>query len=264
MKRRIFLYSATAGLVGLLGSISVPAFLRKDKQMLTIKKSNDRGYADHGWLKSRHTFSFADYYNPEAMGFGPLRVINEDRIAGGTGFPTHGHRDMEIISYVVKGALKHKDSQGNETSILPGEVQRMSAGTGVAHSEYNKQTDDETHFFQIWIQPSQKGLPFSYGQKSFEEDLKKKDLVLVISPDGREGSIAINQDANLYLSKLEANKQVEFTPKAGRHTWVQVVRGPVTVNGEQLEVGDSISTSDTTALKISAAAEGEVMLFDLA
>ena len=232
--------------------------------MLTVLRSHERGLADHGWLKSRHTFSFADYYNPEQMGFRALRVINEDRIAGGTGFPTHGHRDMEIISYVVKGALEHKDSQGNATTILPGEVQRMSAGTGVAHSEYNKQADDETHFFQIWIQPSQKGLPFGYGQKSFEADLKTKDMVLVISPDGRDGSIAINQDANLYISKLQAGKNVEFATKPGRHTWIQVVRGPVQVNGESLAVGDAVKTSDEQLLKISATGEGEIMLFDMA
>lgn len=232
--------------------------------MLTVLRSNERGLADHGWLKSRHTFSFADYYNPKQMGFRALRVINEDRIAGGTGFPTHGHRDMEIISYVVKGALEHKDSQGNATTILPGEVQRMSAGTGVAHSEYNKQSDDETHFFQIWIQPSQKGLPFGYGQKSFEADLKSKDMVLVISPDGRDGSIAINQDANLYISKLQAGKNVEFKTQPGRHTWLQVVRGPINVNGETLEVGDAVSTSDEKTLKVTANGEGEFMLFDLA
>lgn len=265
--RRKFLYGLTALPVTWFGHkylTSQTAQAGTGDSMLTILRSNERGLADHGWLKSRHTFSFADYYNPQQMGFRSLRVINEDRIAGGTGFPTHGHRDMEIISYVVKGALEHKDSQGNATTILPGEVQRMSAGTGVAHSEYNKQAGDETHFFQIWIQPAQKGLPFGYGQKSFEDDLKNKDIVLVISQDGREGSIAINQDANLYISKLNSTKTVEFTTKPGRHTWLQVVKGPVNVNGETLEVGDAISTSDEKSLKISATGEGEFMLFDLA
>lgn len=232
--------------------------------MLTLRKSSDRGLADHGWLKSRHTFSFANYHDPAHMGFRALRVINEDRIAGGSGFDTHPHRDMEIISYVAKGALVHKDSMGNEAVIRPGEVQRMSAGTGVAHSEYNYEKGSETHFFQIWILPNRRGDAPGYGQKSFEAELKNKKLVLTVSPDGRDGSIAITQDVNLYISKMTAGDEISFELRPGRHAWVQVVKGKVAVNGVDLEAGDGLSASEEKQLSIRAVQEAEILLFDLA
>ena len=240
------------------------AATKKGDNMFTILKSENRGNADHGWLKSRHTFSFADYYNPQYMSFRNLRVINEDRIAGGTGFGMHGHKDMEIISYVVSGALSHADSTGNKTVIRPGEVQRMSAGTGVAHSENNTNENEDAHFFQIWITPNKTGAPFSYGQKSFEEDIKNKDMVLVISETGRDGSISINQDADLYISNLKKDKAVDFIINSGRHVWIQMVRGSIDVNGEQIKTGDGLRTSKEQLLKIKALDDSEYMLFDLA
>ncbi|WP_373998054.1 pirin family protein [Bdellovibrio bacteriovorus] len=232
--------------------------------MFELRKSNERGFADHGWLKSRHTFSFADYYDPEHMGFRALRVINEDRIDGGSGFGMHGHRDMEIISYVVKGALEHKDSKGNVAVIKPGDVQRMSAGAGVMHSEYNKSPDTETHFFQIWILPDRHGTEFGYGQKSFEEDLNSKDMVLVISKEGREGSISINQDADLYISRMKAGKNLEFKMRPSRHVWIQAIKGQINVNGQTLEIGDALKISQEQVLNMSANQDSEFMLFDLA
>lgn len=232
--------------------------------MMVIRKSLDRGAADHGWLKSMHTFSFANYYDPKHMGFGPLRVINEDRIAGGTGFGTHPHRDMEIISYVVSGALEHQDSAGNKTVIRPGEVQRMSAGQGVKHSEYNYYKDQETHFFQIWILPDRPGTEFSYGQKSFEKDLNEKKLVLVISNDGRDGSISINQDADMYISRLQSGDSIRFEGRPARNVWLQVVKGQLTVNGQKVVAGDGLATQAEDALDISAGVDSEVILFDLA
>lgn len=232
--------------------------------MLQLRKSQDRGIANHGWLKSKHTFSFADYYDPEHMGFRSLRVINEDRIEGGSGFGAHPHRDMEIISYVVKGALEHKDSMGTQTIIKPGEVQRMSAGTGVVHSEYNAQPHDETHFFQIWIQPKTRGGNPGYGQKSFESDLNSKKLVLVISPDGRDGSISIKQDADMYISRLSKDDDLEFKVRPTRGAWVQVVSGNLTVNGKDLTTGDALSFQDEELLKFKANDNSEFILFDLA
>lgn len=232
--------------------------------MLDIRRSNERGYADHQWLKSNHTFSFADYYDPNHMGFRSLRVINEDRIEGGTGFGAHPHRDMEIISYVVKGALEHKDSTGTKAIIRPGEVQRMSAGSGVTHSEYNHQPDDETHFFQIWIMPKTRGGQAGYGQKSFEAELNSKKLVLVVSESGRDGSIDIKQDADLYISRLKSNEDLEFKLRKGRGAWVQIVRGQVNVNGEALEKGDAVSFSAEELLKFKANQDSEFLLFDLA
>jgi len=232
--------------------------------MLEIRKSTERGYADHQWLKSQHTFSFADYYDPKHMGFRSLRVINEDRIEGGTGFGAHPHRDMEIISYVVKGALEHKDSMGTKAIIRPGEVQRMSAGSGVTHSEYNHQPDDETHFFQIWIMPKTRGGQAGYGQKSFEADLNSKKLVLVVSQDGRDGSIDIKQDADLYISRLKASDEVEFKLREGRGAWVQMVRGQVVVNSQQLEKGDAVSFTAEELLTLKANQDSEFLLFDLA
>lgn len=232
--------------------------------MLQIRKSNERGLGDHGWLKSRHTFSFADYFDPQQMGFRALRVINEDRIAGGTGFGAHPHRDMEIISYVVKGALEHEDSMGNKTVIRPGEVQRMSAGTGVVHAEYNKMPGDETHFFQIWVMPQARGGTPGYGQKSFESDLAQKKLVHVISPDGRDGSIPIQQDADLFISRLKAGDDIEFPLRPGRGAWIQVVKGRIDVNGSEVTTGDGVAVSEENLLKLEAKDESELLLFDLA
>ncbi len=232
--------------------------------MLELRRSTDRGYADHQWLKSQHTFSFADYYDPKHMGFRSLRVINEDRIEGGTGFGAHPHHDMEIISYVVKGALEHKDSMGTKAIIRPGEVQRMSAGAGVVHSEYNHQADEETHFFQIWIMPKTRGGNAGYGQKSFEADLNSKKLVLVVSEDGRDGSIDVKQDADLYISRLKASEDLEFKLREGRGAWVQIVRGQVSVNGQTLEKGDAASFTAEELLKFKANQDSEFLLFDLA
>jgi len=231
--------------------------------MLTVKRSESRGLANHGWLKSRHTFSFADYYDPKNMNFGPLRVINEDRIDGGTGFGQHPHRDMEIISYVIDGALGHQDSMGNKTVILPGEVQRMSAGTGVVHSEQNESKDSPTHFLQIWIIPDQMMAKPGYGQKSFTEELKQKDLVLVVSKTGRDGSITINQDADLYLSRLAPGKEVTFNAKAERGIWIQVIKGSLAVQDQELKAGDAASMSEEKLITLKALENTEFMLFDL-
>jgi redox-sensitive bicupin YhaK (pirin superfamily) len=232
--------------------------------MLKVRKSRERGLGDHGWLKSRHTFSFANYYDPAEMGFRALRVINEDRITGGSGFAPHAHRDMEIISYVVDGALEHKDSAGNATVIRPGEVQRMSAGRGVTHSEYNHSPDKAAHFFQIWIVPRQTGLPFGYGQKNFAEELSSQKLTLAISPDGEKGSIPINQDARLSIGRLAAGESVELGLNAERHGWLQVVKGALTVNGLALEAGDGLAASEESLLRAEATAEAEFLFFDLA
>lgn len=231
--------------------------------MLTIRRSDQRGYANHGWLKSHHSFSFANYYDPMHMGFRSLRVINEDLIAGGMGFGTHPHRDMEIITYVTRGALEHKDSMGTREVILPGEVQHMSAGTGVAHSEYNPRDDEETHLFQIWIMPDRDGHKPRYGQKSFEEALQSKSLVLVASHTGREGSIPIHQDADMYISRLKNEGTLEFAIRPGRGVWIQVARGQIEVNGSLLETGDAISGNDPETLKILAKEDSELIIFDL-
>lgn len=231
--------------------------------MLIIRKSEERGLADHGWLRSRHTFSFADYYDPKHMGFKSLRVINEDRVAAGTGFGAHPHRDMEIISYVIDGALKHEDSMGTKSIIKPGEVQRMSAGKGVIHSEYNAMTDKDTHFFQIWILPNELGTEPGYGQKSFESNLYSKKMVLVISQDGRDGSIRIKQDADMYISRLKSADVLEYEVRKGRGLWLQVVKGELQVGEKFLNAGDAASTEDPQTLKLVAHQDSEVILFDL-
>ena len=205
--------------------------------MMKIRKSNARGNADHGWLKSRHTFSFAEYYDPQHMGFRSLRVINEDRIDGGTGFGKHPHKDMEIISYVISGALEHQDTMGNKAVIYPGEVQKMSAGTGVFHSEQNHSPGEVAHFFQIWIIPSESGGAPGYGQKSFANELESKKLVLVTSQTGRDGSLAIKQDADIWISRLKKSNQLEYPIKTGRGVWLQIVKGQVKVNGAEVETG---------------------------
>lgn len=232
--------------------------------MLQVRKSEERGIGSHGWLNSHHTFSFANYYDPKFLNFRSLRVINEDRIDGGTGFGAHPHNNMEIISYVVSGALEHSDSIGTKAVIRPGEVQKMSAGTGVVHSEYNKMESEQTHFFQIWITPKEAGGSPSYGQKSFEKELNEKKLVLVISESGRDGSIEIKQDADLYISRLKSGESIEFKIRSGRGVWAQVVKGHIYVNGVEFHTGDGFSDNDQELLKISAMADSEFMLFDLA
>lgn len=233
--------------------------------MLTIRRSKERGYADHGWLKSFHTFSFADYQDPKHMGFRALRVINEDRVSPAQGFGTHGHREMEIISYVLDGKLAHKDSMGTGSTIVPGDVQRMSAGTGVRHSEFNDSKDDSVHFLQIWIHPDKAGDPPSYEQKNFAAEAKQDRLCLVASPTAEAGSIRVNADARLYATVLRAGAKVTHTPEASRHTWIHVARGQAIVAGTVLGAGDAVSTSDTDALVIEGGeGGGEVLVFDLA
>jgi redox-sensitive bicupin YhaK (pirin superfamily) len=233
--------------------------------MLTIRRAEERGHADHGWLDSHHTFSFADYYDPNHMGFRALRVINDDRVAPARGFGTHPHRDMEIVSYVLEGALAHKDSMGNGSTMRPGDVQRMSAGTGVLHSEFNASSTEPVHFLQIWIMPSRNGTPPGYEQKTFAEADKRGRLRLVASPDGAEGSVTIQADARLYAAVLGAGERVEAQVAPGRHAWVHVARGRVKVAGNELREGDGASTSDAGPLALEGTDAGaEVLVFDLA
>lgn len=232
--------------------------------MLTVRKSRDRGWADHGWLKSHHSFSFAGYYDPRHMGWGNLRVINEDRIAPGAGFGTHGHRDMEIISYVLSGELAHKDSLGNVVGIPPGEVQRMSAGRGVQHSEFNHAPDQTTHFLQIWIEPNVTGIPPSYEQKAFPESDKRGQLRLVASPDAAQGSVLIHADARLYAGLFDAGEQAELALAPGRKAYVQVLQGQISVNGQALEAGDAVQAEDLALLQLNQGLGAEVLVFDLA
>ena len=231
--------------------------------MLTVRKAEERGHANHGWLDSYHSFSFADYYDPEHMGYGPLRVINEDRVQAGTGFGTHGHRDMEIISYVLEGALGHQDSMGNGSSIVPGDVQRMSAGTGVRHSEYNHSKTGLTHFLQIWIEPKFTGIPPSYEQKHFPAAEKRGRLRLIASPDGREGSVTIHQDALVYSALLDGKDAVAFPLEPARRAYVHVARGSVKVNGVELKTGDGARIAGESKLEFSGAKQAELLLFDL-
>jgi len=231
--------------------------------MLRIRKATERGHADHGWLNTYHTFSFADYYDPAQMGFRSLRVINEDRVEPAIGFPTHPHRDMEIISYVLEGALEHRDSMGNGSVIYPGEVQRMSAGTGITHSEFNHEKSEELHFLQIWILPERLGVQPSYEQKFFSDEEKRGTLRLIASPDGSDGSVTIHQDARLYSALLDGH-ELEHTLSPGRHAWLQVLRGEVLANGQRLGTGDGAAISDEERVVVSSAAAAEVLLFDLA
>jgi len=231
--------------------------------MITLRRSQERGYADHGWLKSFHSFSFADYHDPAHMGFGPLRVINEDRVAPGTGFGTHGHRDMEIISYVLDGELAHRDSMGNGSVIRPGDVQRMSAGSGVRHSEFNHAQDRTTHFLQIWIEPNVTGIAPSYEEKRFSDADKQGRLRLVASPDGADGSVRIHQDARMYVSRLAPGQSLSAELAAGRLGYLHLVRGAVTVNGERLAGGDAAKVRDESRLAIGAEGDSELLLFDL-
>ena len=231
--------------------------------MLTLRRAEDRGHADHGWLKSHHTLSFADYHDPRHMGFGPLRVINDDTIAAGGGFPPHGHRDMEIITYVVDGALEHRDNMGNGSVIRPGEVQRMSAGPGVVHSEFNASKEEPLRLLQIWILPERQGLPSGYEQKLFADEEKRGRLRLVVSPDGAEGSLRVQQDARLYASLLERRQTVSHTIARGRKGWLQVVRGAVEVNGNPLSIGDGLAIDGEEALTVGTSDAGELLLFDM-
>jgi redox-sensitive bicupin YhaK (pirin superfamily) len=231
--------------------------------MITLRKSQERGFADHGWLQSLHSFSFADYHDPAHMGFGPLRVINEDRVAPGAGFGTHGHRDMEIISYVLDGELAHKDSIGNGSVIRPGDVQRMSAGSGVRHSEFNHARDRTTHFLQIWIEPNLTGIAPSYEEKRISDADKQGRLRLIASPDGADGSVRIHQDARLYVSRLAAGDSLTAELAVGRLGYLHLVRGALTVNGLRLDGGDAAKISDERRLSIAAAEESELLLFDL-
>jgi redox-sensitive bicupin YhaK (pirin superfamily) len=232
--------------------------------MLTVRRAKDRGHADHGWLDTSHTFSFADYQDPAHMGFRALRVINDDRVKPGHGFGTHGHRDMEIISYVLEGALEHKDSMGNGSVIRPGDVQRMSAGSGVTHSEKNGSGSELVHFLQIWIIPTKRGIAPGYEQKAFTPEEKRGRLRLVASPDGAEGSVTIHTDARVYATLLEGGAKVEHVVPSGRHAWVHVARGKVRVGDLTLEAGDGVSTSDAGPIALEGIDGAEVLVFDLA
>jgi quercetin 2,3-dioxygenase len=232
--------------------------------MIQIRKANARGHADHGWLDTWHTFSFADYFDPEHMGFRSLRVINEDRVAPGQGFGMHGHRDMEIVTCVLSGELEHRDSLGNGSVIRPGELQRMTAGTGVLHSEANPSATEPVHLYQIWLLPERKGLTPGYEQKTFPDEQKQGRWRLVASRDGHDGSLTIHQDAALYLASLGGGEELSRELKPGRHLWLQVLRGAVTLNGQSLVAGDGAAVSDEKAVAIRGNGEVEVMLFDLA
>ena len=231
--------------------------------MNEIRRSEERGFADHGWLKSFHTFSFADYFDPEHVEFGPLRVINEDRVQAGAGFGTHAHRDMEIISYVLSGELAHKDSMGNGSTLRPGDVQRMSAGSGVRHSEFNPSQSTGTHFLQIWIQPNQRDIEPSYEEKRFEAAQKRGRLLLIVSPDRAEGSLLIHQDTRVYAGLFDGTEQADLGVRKGRRLYVHVARGALTANGVALEAGDALRVSDATQLRLERGRDAEVLVFDL-
>lgn len=231
--------------------------------MIKIRRANERGHAEHGWLDSFHTFSFADYYDPAHMGFRALRVINEDRVAPGQGFGRHGHRDMEIISYVLEGALAHRDSMGTGATIEPGDVQRMSAGTGVQHSEMNASKTEPVHFLQIWIEPAARGGTPGYEQKAFARDEKLDKLRLVASPDGADGSVTIHANASLYATILEPGRTAEHPLAPGRHAWVHVVRGSAVVNGNALTTGDAAALTGESQVRLEATDESELLVFDL-
>lgn len=232
--------------------------------MISIRKANERGHAEHGWLNTYHTFSFASYYDERYMGFRSLRVINEDRVVPGAGFPTHPHQNMEIITYVLDGALEHRDSMGNGSVIRRGDVQRMSAGTGITHSEFNHSQKEQLHFFQIWILPGTTGVAPSYEQKFFPDEEKEAKLRLIASADGREGSVTVGQDVSLYAAHLPAGALVAHPIPRGRHAWLQVARGRVEVNATTLEAGDGAAISGEDALRITGIEEAEVLVFDLA
>ena len=231
--------------------------------MQALRKASERGHADHGWLRSFHSFSFADYYDPNHMGFGPLRVINEDRVQPGQGFGTHGHRDMEIISYVLDGALEHQDSIGTGSVIRPGDVQRMSAGKGIRHSEFNPSRGELVHFLQIWIEPNDAGIEPSYEQKHFDAPAKRGKLRLVASPDGREDSVTIHQDAYMFAGLFDASERAVHEVAPGRQAYIHVARGTITINGISLVAGDALKISDLLKVTIEKGKGAEVLLFDL-
>ena len=232
--------------------------------MITVRRSNERGHFDHGWLNTYHTFSFDQYYDPRYMGFRNLRVINEDFVAAGHGFPKHGHRDMEIITYILEGALRHEDSMGNGSVIRPGDVQRMTAGTGVRHSEQNASDQERVHLLQIWILPNTVGLEPGYEQKAFSEDERRGRLRLIASEDSRDGSVEVHQDVSLFASVLPAGQEVEHTMDQHRYAWLQVARGGIEVNGEKADQGDGLVVVGESSLRIRAQQDAEVLLFDLA
>jgi redox-sensitive bicupin YhaK (pirin superfamily) len=231
--------------------------------MIRVRRAAERGHANHGWLDTYHTFSFADYYDPQQMGYRALRVINEDRVAPGQGFGMHGHRDMEIVTYVLEGALEHKDSMGNGEVLRPGEFQRMSAGTGVRHSEFNPSSDETVHLYQIWLLPEREGTQPSYEQKAFALEQSPNQWVLVASPDGRHGSLTIGQRASIHLARLDAGAELEHEIAAGRGAWLQVLRGSVTLNGQSLAVSDGAAVEQETRLAIRGEQPAELLLFDL-
>ncbi len=231
--------------------------------MSEIRRSQERGFADHGWLKSYHSFSFADYFDPQHVEFGPLRVINEDRVDAGQGFGTHGHRDMEIISYVLEGELAHQDSLGNGSTIRPGDVQRMSAGSGVRHSEFNPSRENGVHFLQIWIQPNVHGIPPSYEEKRFSAEEKRGRLRLIASPDGAQQSVLIHQDARAYAGLFDGSENARLDVAAGRRIYVHVARGAIRANGATLEAGDALKITDATTLELDGGRDAEVIVFDL-
>jgi redox-sensitive bicupin YhaK (pirin superfamily) len=238
------------------------AFSRRTT-MMQIRKSDDRGHANHGWLDTHFTFSFADYYDPKHVHFRTLRVMNDDRVAGGGGFPMHPHRDMEIVTYVLEGALEHRDSMGNGSVIKPGDIQYMSAGTGVTHSEFNASKTEPVHLYQIWMFPEKQGLKPAYGQMNFSEAEKRGKLRLLVSPDGRDGSVKIRQDNELYATVLCNGESVKHALKPERHAYVQVARGSVTMNGTRLDEGDGAAISDEKAVELTGVKDTEVLLFDL-
>jgi redox-sensitive bicupin YhaK (pirin superfamily) len=232
--------------------------------MINVRRSNERGHANHGWLDSHHTFSFAGYHDPRFMGFRALRVINEDRVDPGAGFPTHGHRDMEIITYVLEGALEHEDSMGHGEVLRAGEVQRMTAGRGVTHSEFNHSSSDPVHFLQIWILPEKAGLSPSYEQKNFPVETRQGKLQALVSPTRKDGSLEVHQDVSLYASVLAPGQKVEHLLASGRHAWIQVARGSIKLNGNTLEQGDGAAVSNETKIELEGVEPSEVLLFDLA
>jgi len=232
--------------------------------MFEVRKADDRGREDHGWLHSEHTFSFADYYDPKQMGFRALRVINEDRVAAGQGFGTHGHRDMEILSYVLEGELAHKDSMGTGSTIRPGDVQRMSAGTGVRHSEFNASDIETVHFLQIWIVPDREGLPPGYEEKHFSNAEKQGRFRLIASPDAADGSVTIHADARVYAGRFGRDQAAKLPIAGGRHAWVHVARGRARVNGQELGPGDAVGLSGEAAVDVQGLEDAELLAFDLA